>query len=177
MANCIHSDCIIGAYNPNGPTIQPCLSGGLWDSGASIKAGDKHIGNWLIGQVRNDILDEQRMIDYALEIGADIDEFRTALEEVTVMPIEKFTEISRALYLIANLLSKTALQNLRQKRSLSRLSGLLPICASCKKVRDDSGYWRQIETYISSHSETVFSHGLCPDCVEKLYGKEDWFKK
>ena len=49
------------------------------------------------------------------------------------------------------------------------LRGLLPICASCKKVRDDKGYWKQIETYITEHSEAEFSHGLCPDCIEKLY--------
>lgn len=49
------------------------------------------------------------------------------------------------------------------------LSGLLPICASCKKIRDDKGYWNQIEGYISKHSEAVFSHGICPDCVKKLY--------
>ena len=49
------------------------------------------------------------------------------------------------------------------------LSGMLPICASCKKVRDDQGYWNQIETYIRDHSDTQFSHGLCPDCVRKLY--------
>jgi PAS domain S-box-containing protein len=49
------------------------------------------------------------------------------------------------------------------------LSGMLPICASCKKIRDDSGYWNQIESYIKSHSEADFSHGICPDCVKKLY--------
>lgn len=49
------------------------------------------------------------------------------------------------------------------------LSGLLPICSSCKKVRDDKGYWNQIESYISRHSEAEFSHGLCPDCLKKLY--------
>jgi len=49
------------------------------------------------------------------------------------------------------------------------LSGFLPICASCKKIRDDQGYWNQIESYISSHSEAVFSHGICPDCAHRLY--------
>jgi len=49
------------------------------------------------------------------------------------------------------------------------LSGLLPICASCKKIRDDKGYWNQIESYIRDHSEADFSHGLCPDCLQKLY--------
>jgi hypothetical protein len=58
------------------------------------------------------------------------------------------------------------------KASLSKvriLSGLLPICASCKKIRDDKGYWNQIESYISDHSEAEFSHGICPDCFKKLY--------
>lgn len=49
------------------------------------------------------------------------------------------------------------------------LSGFLPICASCKKIRDDQGYWNQIESYISKHSEAVFSHGICPDCAHRLY--------
>ena len=52
---------------------------------------------------------------------------------------------------------------------VNRLSGLLPICSSCKKIRDDGGYWTQIETYISEHSEAQFSHGLCLDCARKLY--------
>ncbi len=50
------------------------------------------------------------------------------------------------------------------------LTGLLPICASCKKIRDDKGYWNQIEAYIRDHSEAEFSHGICPECMKKLYG-------
>jgi hypothetical protein len=49
------------------------------------------------------------------------------------------------------------------------LSGFLPICASCKKIRDDNGYWNQIESYIKEHSEAEFSHGICPECAQKLY--------
>jgi len=49
------------------------------------------------------------------------------------------------------------------------LSGMLPICASCKKIRDDKGYWNQIEAYIRDHSEAEFSHGICPECMKKLY--------
>ncbi len=52
------------------------------------------------------------------------------------------------------------------------LSGFLPICASCKKIRDDNGYWQQIEAYIRDHSEAEFSHGICPDCAKKLYAKD-----
>ena len=61
------------------------------------------------------------------------------------------------------------------------LSGMLPICASCKKIRNDTGYWEQIEQYIGKHSEALFTHAICPDCGKKLYpehydkvwGKED----
>lgn len=49
------------------------------------------------------------------------------------------------------------------------LSGLLPICASCQKIRNDRGYWDRIETYIQNHSEATFSHSLCPDCARQLY--------
>ena len=53
--------------------------------------------------------------------------------------------------------------------NIKTLSGLLPICASCKKIRDDKGYWNQLESYIKEHSDAVFSHGICPDCAKQLY--------
>ena len=51
------------------------------------------------------------------------------------------------------------------------LSGLLPICAGCKKIRDDEGNWQQIESYISQHSQAKFSHGMCPACGKQYYGE------
>lgn len=54
--------------------------------------------------------------------------------------------------------------------NLNVLRGMLPICAHCKKVRDDQGYWTQIEHYIRSHSEAQFTHGICPDCIAEHYG-------
>ncbi|NOY69192.1 MAG: hypothetical protein GXP53_06820 [Deltaproteobacteria bacterium] len=60
-------------------------------------------------------------------------------------------------------------------QKVKTLTGLLPICASCKKIRDDQGYWKQIESYICDHSEAEFSHGICPDCANKLY--PDFYKK
>ena len=53
--------------------------------------------------------------------------------------------------------------------NVNMLTGMLPICASCKNIRDDEGYWHQVEVYIRSHSEAEFSHGICPDCTTKLY--------
>lgn len=54
-------------------------------------------------------------------------------------------------------------------QEVKKLSGLLPICSSCKNIRDDQGYWQQLETYIGEHSEAQFSHSICPDCAQKLY--------
>ena len=53
--------------------------------------------------------------------------------------------------------------------NIKRLKGLLPICANCKKIRNDDGYWQQVETYIHEHSEADFTHGICPDCARELY--------
>lgn len=53
--------------------------------------------------------------------------------------------------------------------NIKKLKGLLPICSSCKNIRNDRGYWRRIEEYFSENSDILFSHGLCPDCAKKLY--------
>jgi len=55
------------------------------------------------------------------------------------------------------------------------LRGLLPICASCKKIRDEHGTWNEIESYVRKHSEVNFSHGMCPDCMRGLY--PEYYKK
>lgn len=121
LRNCMKSDAVIGRYHPQGPIVQPCLSGGLWDGGASISVGDRHIANWLIGQVRNEELDIEEMVKYAKVIGADEDEFRIALEEITYMPKRQFQEVCNALFLIANQLSKIAYQNVEQQRYIREL--------------------------------------------------------
>lgn len=61
-------------------------------------------------------------------------------------------------------------------KEVNRLNDLLPICARCKKIRDDKGYWTQVEKYLEEYSGTKFSHGMCPECSEELYGDENWYK-
>jgi len=60
---------------------------------------------------------------------------------------------------------------------IKKLQGLLPICSNCKKIRDDKGYWNQLESYIEKYSNASFSHGICPECSDKLYGCENWYIK
>ena len=75
--------------------------------------------------------------------------------------MERFNNIRQKEKLIKEL--KEALDN------INTLQGLLPICASCKNIRNDDGYWIQLESYLTSHSDLNFTHSICPDCVKKLY--------
>lgn len=119
LANCYHSDAVLGRMNPDGPIMQPCLSGGLWDGGASIQIGDRHIANWLIGQVLDESFDLESMVDYAREIGADEVAYRQALKDVTRMSRDQFGKVCQALYLIAGQLSRLALRNVQQARHIT----------------------------------------------------------
>lgn len=58
---------------------------------------------------------------------------------------------------------------------IKTLKGIIPICSKCHKIRNDKGYWQQVDQYISEHSEAVFSHGMCIECSDKLYGGQDWY--
>jgi DNA-binding NarL/FixJ family response regulator len=58
---------------------------------------------------------------------------------------------------------------------IKTLQGIIPICAQCKKIRDDKGYWNLLESYIQKHSAAQFSHGMCPECSDDLYGNEAWY--
>ncbi len=115
LSNCYKSDAEIGKQNPFGPIIQPCMSCGLWDAGASITVGGKHIANWLIGQVRNDIVSEPTLIQYADQIGANRTDFLEALHEVPVMSAERFNNVAKLLFAFANILSEKAYNNLLLK--------------------------------------------------------------
>ncbi len=72
---------------------------------------------------------------------------------------------------------KTHIELKRARAEIKTLRGYIPICAKCKKIRNDEGFWSQIETYIENHTEALFSHGICPECTEELYGEQDWYKK
>ena len=115
LSNCYKSDAAIGNQNSSGPIIQPCMSCGLWDAGASITVGGKHIANWLIGQVLNDNASEQTMMQYADEIGANRTDFLEALHEVPVISAEKFNNVAKLLFAFANELSEKAYNNQRLK--------------------------------------------------------------
>ena len=99
----------------------PCTSVGLWDAGAGISAGGRHIASWLVGQVRDETQSIDNIRAYAREIGVDEDEAAEAFLKVPAMSRERFGRISRALYTLADQLSSMAYQNMQQARSISEL--------------------------------------------------------
>jgi PAS domain S-box-containing protein len=119
LANCFKSDAIIGAGRVDGPVVHRCLSGGLWDAGASIDVGGHHVANWLIGQVRDEAQTEEGMRDYAMEIGADEKAFLEAYRQVPSMPRERFEKVAKAFFTLSRQLSTTAWQNVLQARHIA----------------------------------------------------------
>ncbi len=123
LENCRKSTELIGAVSKEGQAIvQPCLSGGLWDGGTGIYFGDRHIATWLVGQVRTEDSDTESIAEYAKVVAADEKAFREALEEVPVMPAEQFALVAQTLFLIAQLLSRLAFQNLDKDREIEKLN-------------------------------------------------------
>jgi two-component system, response regulator PdtaR len=83
------------------------------------------------------------------------------IERSIIIAVARFADLMELRRL--NIELQLALDNVKA------LKGLLPICASCKKIRDDKGYWEGVESYIKKHTDVEFSHGLCPDCITRLY--------
>lgn len=103
-----------------------------------------------------------------LELKRQRDLLNSRAEELQVLNNELAHEVEeRRSVQISN---EQLISELRKATAeVKTLSGLLPVCASCKQVRDDQGYWSQLETYLKKHTEISFSHGLCLDCAHKLY--------
>ena len=120
-ANCHASDAALGRLSTEGPLVQPCMSGGLWDAGAGISVGGHHIANWLIGQVRDETQSEEGIRQYAREIGADEEAVVQAFQEVPVMSRKHFEDIAKVLFTLASRLSTTAYQNVQQARFITEI--------------------------------------------------------
>ena len=99
---------------------------------------------------------------------------KSVFEEVIAAPI--FDEQGEVNYIVEEFFDMTELIQSKEiieylKKEINTLRGIIPICSSCKKVRDDKGYWQQVEAYVRDRSEAEFSHSICPECLEKLYPK------
>ena len=99
----------------------------------------------------------------------------------TTFPVEvsvSKAEIDGKTYILANARDISERKKMEEAMSeVDDLRGLIPICAKCKKIRDDKGFWQKVETYLEKHSSARFTHGLCKECMHELYGKESWFRE
>jgi PAS domain S-box-containing protein len=149
LKNCMHSDASFSTKNPLKPILRPCLSGGLWDGGTSFYVGERHIANWIIGQVRCPPLNDERIKKYAHEIGADEDEFMEALKDVPVMSHEQFLNVCNVLCLIANQISILAYKNFLQARAIVHLK------VAGAALRESEERFRQLSEFTF---EAIFIH-------------------
>ena len=122
--------------------------------------------------------DLQKALQYSRELNTCVEENlnEKSMEKIAGLQVQFETENKEKeaeIYRLKNVELSSMNDQLRDALAdVKKLQGLLPICASCKKIRDDDGYWQQIELYVSDHSDAKFSHGICPECMIKLYGKE-----
>ena len=130
----------------------------LWQA---IAAGKEWHGEFHNKKKNGELYWESASISPIRDLAGHITHYVAVKEDITT---RKLAEAERE-QLIQDLQSALA--------SVKSLSGLLPICAGCKKIRDDKGYWNQVESYIQKHSEAKFSHGMCPDCIKKFYPEMD----
>lgn len=133
LKNCMYSDSVLGVPNPAGPSIQPCLSGGLWDAGSSITIGGVHIANWLIGQIKDQTQNEEKIRLYAREIGANEEDALQAFSEVTPMSEERFRFVSEMLHTMARQMSQLAYQNIQQARYINDRKQALELLAQSEE--------------------------------------------
>lgn len=121
LKNCMLSDSIIGLPKKDGPRIQKCLSGGLYDAGASIIVDGHHIASWLLGQILEKNYDINSMLNYADIIGVDKELYKQELEKVTQMDLEQFNKICDYLYIMAQQISTMAVKNLQLKAHIKEM--------------------------------------------------------
>lgn len=117
--NCKRSHSQAEDENLEGPSFKYCLSAGMMDGGACIYVADKHIANWLIGQVLEDTVSDEEMMDYCREIGADELKFKKALKKVNRMSKEQYLNICNAVYLFAKQLSFLGVHNIKLKNEIA----------------------------------------------------------
>ncbi|MFW5759309.1 MAG: PocR ligand-binding domain-containing protein, partial [Bacteroidota bacterium] len=118
--NCYDSDAESVKANAHKPTIRSCLNGGLWDAGVSIVIEGRHLGNWMIGQIKNNQFGKNKILAYAHEIGIDKKTFEEALEMVPEMSLEKFQKTAEMLFIFVNELTQKAYNNFMLQKEVAR---------------------------------------------------------
>ena len=162
-----------------------------WNAGAETIFGytaDEMIGTSIMRLIPAEHQEEERYILKQISQGAKVSNFETVQQakdgrlinvSVTASPIKDSTgRVVGVSKIVRDITERKRAETERERligelkaalAEIKTLSGLLPICAGCKKIRDDKNFWHSVESYLESHSEAKFTHGLCPNCI-KQYG-------
>jgi ligand-binding sensor protein len=191
LAKCIESDTILSKQiiESKKYSLYECPNG-LVDGAVPIFVDGEHVVNLFTGQFFLEPPDIDYFRRQAADYGYDEKKYLDALREVPVL--DKKT-VEKGLLFLGEFAELIALMGLKEKELLDlkneleqrvvtrtlelkkaldeikTLKGILPICSFCKKIRDDKGYWEQVDVYINKHSEADISHSVCPECMKKHY--------
>ena len=121
---------------------------------------------------------EQKAIEQSARLEEALQEAHRLRDQLEARVAERTADLVKSIEVARAELTRRIAAEMERERfigelkealaSVRTLRGLLPICAWCKRVRDDKGYWTQVETYVTAHSAAQFTHGMCPDCARKL---------
>ncbi len=192
---CAISDDRIKAHKNRARHLAYSCAHGLVDVAFPIIVDGKHFGTFFIGQFLYEQPDEAHFRKQAEDYGYDVEAYLAALRKVAVIPQERIDQLMHVLVPLVGLIADLGHENLSRRRAeaelqaanelleqrveqrthelseslakVKTLHGLLPICAWCKRIRDDDGYWQQVEVYVSQHSDAEFTHGMCKECCDR----------
>jgi PAS domain S-box-containing protein len=120
-AHCTRSKMVTNCNSSDGPVLEQCPGGGLWNAGVSISVGEQHLANWLIGQVREKSSTDDKIRDFARRAGVNENEAAKAFAEVPIMSRDRFQQVAQSLFTLTNQLSLNAVQNMHQARLIREL--------------------------------------------------------
>jgi PAS domain-containing protein len=138
-----------------------------------LAADEEHAHSWALGRSRRSLATAEGVVISVMVSVVDEPDGRALIVE---QPKALFGEIFDEMSRLQNELSRTNRELQRKIKELEAardqikvLGGLLPICSFCKSIRDDDGYWNQLEGYLAEHSEAMLTHSVCPTCMDKHY--------
>ncbi len=178
---------LVGVLKRNGHDVQETVNGvEAWEILREPSAPKLAILDWMmpemdglevVRRVRGLSTDRQPYIimltakggraDLIAGLDAGVNEYLT--KPLDIAELRARVEVGRRMVDMQEALAAKVEELHKALEDIKTLRGIIPICANCKKIRDDKGYWNQVEVYVRKHSEAEFSHGICPDCAKKLY--------
>jgi ligand-binding sensor protein len=189
-ARCQESDKYILNHLNDGPYVGYKCPNGLFDYCTPVIINCEHVANIFTGQMFHHTPDMEFFRRQAEEFGFDEKSYLDAVAKVNIFPEERMPAVMAFLTNLASMLGDMGLLLLKQKEiekelekkvaertvklqksleEIKTLRGILPLCSFCKKVRNDQGYWEQVDIYIRKYSEADISHSICPECIKKHY--------